>query len=143
MTAVLDTDLDGLSKGDIVLDTSVRVTRESLVRYAGAAIDFNPIHFSDRAAADAGLPGVLAHGMLTAALALQAVVDWAGGDSTVVRAYETRFTRPVVVPDGTGVELFVTGKVGLVADDALRVDLTVKADGATVLGKTQVTLARS
>ena len=43
------------------------VTRAQLAGYAEASGDHNPIHTSDRAAEEAGLPGVIAHGMLTAA----------------------------------------------------------------------------
>ena len=43
------------------------VTRSQLVRYAEASGDHNPIHTSVRAAEEAGLSGVIAHGMLTAA----------------------------------------------------------------------------
>ena len=48
---------------------TVRVTRAQLVRYAGASGDFNPIHWNERVAAEVGLPDVIAHGMLTMALA--------------------------------------------------------------------------
>src|SRR4051794_41592250 len=82
-----------------VLDArGFRVTRADLVRYAGASGDFNPIHWSDRIATSVGLPGVIAHGMYTFALASRAVADWAGGGSAVVTV-TGRFTRPVVVPD--------------------------------------------
>ena len=43
------------------------VTRSQLVEYAAASRDHNPIHTTDEAAEEAGLPGVIAHGMLTAA----------------------------------------------------------------------------
>ena len=43
------------------------VTRSQLVRYAEASGDHNPIHNSVRAAEEAGLSGIIAHGMLTAA----------------------------------------------------------------------------
>jgi acyl dehydratase len=143
VTSVLERPVFGaaLAKGDVVFEADVPVTRETLVRYAGAAGDFNPIHFSDDAASAAKLPGVLAHGMLTAALALQAAIDWAGGDSGLVRSYETRFTRPVVVPDGDGAHLAIAGKVGAVDESSVRIDVTVRVDGATVLGKTQVVFA--
>ena len=72
------------------------LTRDSLVRYAGASGDFNPIHYRDDVAASVGLPGVLAHGMLTMGFAVQPVVDWAG-DPGRVADYQVRFTRPVVV----------------------------------------------
>jgi len=49
-------------------ERTFRVTRLDLVKYAGASGDFNPIHWSDRFAASVGLPGVIAHGLLTMAL---------------------------------------------------------------------------
>lgn len=55
-----------LEVGAIVAKAGLRVAREDLVRYAGASVDLSPIQFSDAVAASAGLPGVLAHGMLTA-----------------------------------------------------------------------------
>ena len=73
-----------------------RVTRADLVRYAGASGDFNPIHWSDRVATGVGLPGVIAHGMFTMALAGRAVTAWVGGDPDAVVEYGVRFTRPVV-----------------------------------------------
>ena len=128
-----------LAVGQIVAERTIPLTRDSLVRYAGASGDFNAIHYRDDVAAGVGLPGVLAHGMLTMGAAVQAVVDWAGGASWV-RDYQVRFTRPVVVDAETGAELEVTAKVGALDQDAgtARIDLTVKADGATVLGKAQV-----
>ena len=35
----------------------------------GASGDFNPIHWNERVATGVGLPGVIAHGMFTMALA--------------------------------------------------------------------------
>jgi len=71
----------------------LHLTRADLVRYAGASGDLNPIHWSDRIATGAGLPGVIAHGMLTLGAAGRIVTDWVG-DSTRVRSYGARFTRP-------------------------------------------------
>jgi acyl dehydratase len=113
----------------------VRVTRADLVRYAGASGDLNPIHWSDRVATSVGLPGVIAHGMLTMALAGRLVTAWAG-DPSAVRSCSVRFTRPVVVPDddeGALVEL--SGKVTAVADGVATVAVTARFDGRTVLGK--------
>src|SRR3954447_11609309 len=89
-----------------------RVTRADLVRYAGASGDFNPIHWNDRTATSVGLPGVIAHGMLTMALAGRIVTDWVG-DPGAVTEFGVRFTRPVVVPDDDlGAQLQVTAVVG-------------------------------
>ena len=130
--------LDSLSLGDIVAESSFPLTRDSLVRYAGASGDFNPIHYRDDVAESVGLPGVLAHGMLTMGLAVQPVVEWLGGDSGRVTDYQTRFTRPVPVDAADGAELTVVAKVGAIDDEGTRIDLTVTFAGQTVLGKAQV-----
>ncbi|WP_448641159.1 MaoC family dehydratase [Geodermatophilus sp. URMC 63] len=119
-----------------------RVTRADLVRYAGASGDLNPIHWSDRVAASVGLPGVIAHGMLTMGLAARAVTDWAGDPGAVVE-YQVRFSRPVVVPDDeTGAEVTVRGRVGAVLDGGrVRVDLTVTSGGEKVLSLARATVA--
>ena len=126
-----------LTIGDVVAERTVHLTRESLVRYAGASGDFNPIHYRDDVAAAVGLPGVLAHGMLTMGLAVQPVVDWLG-NSGLVADYQVRFTRPVPVDAAEGAVLTVVAKVGVVDASGARIDLTVTFDGPTVLGKAQV-----
>ncbi|MBV2154800.1 MaoC family dehydratase [Kitasatospora sp. SUK 42] len=119
---------------------TVLVTREQLVRYAGASGDFNPIHWNERFAREVGLPNVIAHGMFTMASAIRAVTDWVG-DPGAVLEYKARFTNPVVVPDdGRGAELQVSGKVAAKLDDearTVRVDLTVTSAGQKVLGVTR------
>lgn len=131
--------LDRLTIGDVVAEQTYPLTRDCLVRYAGASGDFNPIHYRDDVAASVGLPGVLAHGMLTMGVAVQPVVEWAGDPARVVD-YQVRFTRPVVVDPSNGADVTVSAKVGQLDADArvARIDLTVTFDGATVLGKAQV-----
>jgi acyl dehydratase len=121
------------------LATSARtftVTRADLVRYAGASGDFNPIHYSDRVATAMGLPGVIAHGMLTMALAARAVSEWAGGPDRVV-SFSVRFTSPVLVPDDDeGVEVTVQGEAGEAGEDgSVPVTVTATCSGETVLGR--------
>jgi acyl dehydratase len=110
------------------------VTRADLVRYAGASGDFNPIHWNERVATGVGLPGVIAHGMLTMGIAARAVTEWTGDPGRLVE-YQVRFGRPVVVPDDDdGAELTVRGKVAALLDEGrARVDLTVTSDGEKVL----------
>ncbi len=133
---------DALSVGDVVAERTFERTSESRVRYAGASGDFNPIHYRDDVAASVGLPGVLAHGMLTMGLAVQPVVDWVGDPGRVVD-YQVRFTRPVVVDPESGATVEVVAKVGQLDTEAraARIDLTVSFDGQTVLGKAQVRIA--
>ncbi|NYF08913.1 acyl dehydratase [Leifsonia sp. AK011] len=128
--------------GDIVAEHTQHITRDSLVRYAGASGDFNPIHYRDDIAESVGLPGVLAHGMLTMGLAVQPVVDWLGTRGWV-SDYQVRFTRPVVVDPAEGATLTIVAKVGAVDDAGLRIDLTVTFNDATVLGKAQVRVTLS
>lgn len=110
------------------------VTRADLVRYAGASGDFNPIHWSDRVAAAVGLPGVIAHGMLTQALAARAVADWT--DHAEVLELGAKFTSPVQVPDDdTGVEVTVAATVQKVDGDRVTLALEVTSGGAKVLGR--------
>ncbi|HEY9323740.1 MAG TPA: MaoC family dehydratase [Agromyces sp.] len=132
-------DFASLTVGDVVAERSFPLTRDSLVRYAGASGDFNPIHYRDDVAAEVGLPGVLAHGMLTMGLAVQPVVDWVG-DPGRIADYQVRFTRPVVVDPQSGATVTVAAKVGQLDEAATvaRIDLTVKLGDDTVLGKAQV-----
>ena len=102
---------DEVEVGAPLPEQQLRVTRADLVRYAGASGDDNVIHWNERVARSVGLPDVIAHGMLTMALAGRVVTDWAGDPGAVVD-YGVRFSRPVVVPDdGAGALLTVGGTV--------------------------------
>jgi acyl dehydratase len=122
--------------GDELPPLEVRVRRADLVRYAGASLDFNPIHWNEKVADEVGLPGVIAHGMFTMALAGRLVTNWLNDPGAVVE-YGARFVRPVVVPnDADGALVELTGKVKEVRDDGTaRVDITAKFEGRGVLGK--------
>ncbi|ADG75578.1 MaoC domain protein dehydratase [Cellulomonas flavigena DSM 20109] len=136
--------LADLAVGQEVARRTLAVDRARLVRYAGASGDFNPIHWNDRVAASVGLPGVIAHGMWTMGAAVTVVVDWAGDPGAVVD-YQTRFTRPVPVPDPGEASVEVVATVGALDADAgtARVDLTVTVKGARVLGKAQAVVRLS
>ncbi len=140
-----------LRVGDVVAEREFHLTRDSLVRYAGASGDFNSIHYRDDVAKSVGLPGVLAHGMLTMGIAAQPVIDWLGDPGRLVD-YQVRFTRPVLVDAADGARVRVVAKVGAVDDSAsgaagaasteghsgARIDLTVTFSDETVLGKAQL-----
>ena len=114
-------------------------SRDSLVRYAGASGDFNAIHYRDDVAQAVGLPGVLAHGMLTMGAAVQSVVDFLG-DSGKVIDYQVRFTKPVLVDAAKGATLVVNATVIEIdeATNQARIDLSATCEGVVVLGKAQV-----
>ena len=127
-----------LEVGQVIGSREFLLTRDSLVRYAGASGDFNQIHYRDDIAAAVGLPGVLAHGMLTMGAAVQVAVDWVGNAGAVVD-YQVRFTKPVVVDPVNGAVLVVTGKVGEIdaENNVVRVDLEAVFEDNKVLGKAQ------
>ncbi|WP_394215674.1 MaoC/PaaZ C-terminal domain-containing protein [Brachybacterium vulturis] len=135
-------DLTALTVGQELARTRHELTRDTLVRYAGASGDFNPIHYNDAVAAEAGLPGVIAHGMLTMGTAITGLLD-AIADPTAVRAYTTRFTHPIPVPATGFVTLEVVAVVGALDAEAgtARVDLTAEVDGTKVLGRARATLS--
>lgn len=131
-----------LAEGDVVAQRELHFTRDRLVRYAGASGDFNPIHYRDDVAQSVGLPGVLAHGMLTMGAAGSVVTDWLG-TAAWVRDYQSRFTRPVPVDANEGATVAVTATVAAIDVEArtARIDLKVVFEGSTVLGKAQLLAA--
>ena len=126
---------DGVEVGTELPARTFTVTRATLVRYAGASGDFNPIHWNEKFAKEVGLPDVIAHGMFTMAEAIRVVTDWVGDPGAVVE-YGVRFTKPVVVPnDEQGATIEVSAKVAAKLDDnTVRVDLTATSAGQKVLG---------
>jgi len=135
---------EGRDIGDVLVGDSVELSRDSLVRYAGASGDFNPIHYRDDIAQSVGLDGVLAHGMLTMGLAVAPVTAWLG-DQGFVSSYQVRFTKPVYVPPTGSVTVAVS--VSLAKVDEPTAGLATLAlsvitqDGTTVLGKAFVVVS--
>lgn len=133
-----------LEVGQQIGTSTISITRQDLVRYAGASGDLNPIHWNQAFAEGVGLPGVITHGMFTMGAAVQLVTDWIGDPAAVVD-YQTRFTKPVVVEDTTaqpgepGAVIEVTGVVGAIDAErsTARIDLTVIFAGQKVLVKAQ------
>ena len=121
--------------GDTIGPVTVSVARETLVAYADASGDQNPIHQDEAFAKSVGLPDVIAHGMFTMGAAGSVVEQWAGDGGRVIE-FGTRFTKPVVVPQAGG-EIEVSGEVKSVDEQSRRatVELTATSDGAKVLGR--------
>jgi acyl dehydratase len=130
-----------IEAGAEIAPRQYQVTRADLVRYAGAAGDFNPIHWNERIAKSVGLPDVIAHGMFTMALAGRFLTEWAG-DPAAVTEYGVRFSAPVVVPDddkGATVEVsgVVTGKLD---GNQVTVDVTARSGDTKVLTRAHATV---
>lgn len=127
--------LASVSVGEVVGPVTVPVTRDTLVAYANASGDQNPIHQDEEFARSVGLPDVIAHGMWTMGAAGSVVAEWAGDAGRVVE-FGTRFTKPVVVPVG-GTEIVVAGTVKAVDAETGRVtvDVSVTCGDDKVLGR--------
>ena len=127
-----------LAIGQQISSSEYLLTRDSLVRYAGASGDFNPIHYRDDFAKSVGLDGVLAHGMLTMGVAAQVAADWVGDAGRIID-YGVRFTKPVWVDAVDGAVLVVTGKIGEIdlENRKVRIDISATFNETGVLGKAQ------
>ena len=138
-------DISQLDVGQVLVEQEYSLDREALVRYAGASGDFNPIHYREDVAKSVGLPGVLAHGMLTMGIAVQPLLKWCGSDYQL-ESYQVRFTKPLVVDANEGASLSVTATVGAINQSAegapsIRCDLCVESHtGEKVLGKAQAVI---
>lgn len=127
--------------GTVIPEVVFQIDRELLKRYADASGDQNPIHQDETFAKSVGLPDVIAHGMLTMALAGKFVSDWAGGPAAVLE-FSARFTKPVVVPANTKVDLTVSATVAEVQDGKVRLNLTATSGGVKVLGMAKALVAK-
>ena len=134
--------LSEVSVGDVVGPVTVPVSRDTLVSYADASGDQNPIHQDEAFARSVGLPDVIAHGMWTMGAAATVVTDWAGDAGRVVE-FGTRFTKPVVVPWEGGADIEVSAVVKSVDADTGRatIDLTAVCNGDKVLGRAVAVVA--
>jgi len=121
-----------LTKDQVLPEKSYAINRELLIAYANASGDQNPIHQDEAFAKSVGLPDVIAHGMLTMALAGKYLSDISGSEKVV--EFSARFIKPVIVPAGIDVSLSVTGKVIEVANGQAKIELTALCNEIKVLG---------
>ena len=129
-----------LAAGTTIPSQTYVINRQTLVDYANASGDQNPIHQNEEFAKSVGLPDVIAHGMLTMALASRFVAQWAG-DVSKVKEFSARFTKPVVVPAGVDVELVVSAVIDEVTARSVTLDITAECAGIKVLGMAKATIA--
>mgnify|MGYP001306990426 CR=1 FL=1 len=132
---------DDIQAGTELAPRQYQVTRRDLVRYAGASGDFNVIHWNERIAKSVGLPDVIAHGMLTMALAGRFLTEWAG-DPGAVAEYGVRFSAPVVVhDDDKGATVEVAGTVTEKLDGRrVAIDVTARSEGTKVLTRARAVI---
>lgn len=131
-----------INVGDVIPEQVFWIDRELLKKYADASGDQNPIHQDEDFAKSVGLPDVIAHGMLTMALAGKFVSDWAGGPATV-KEFSARFIKPVVVPANKKIDLTVSATVTEVEDDSVRLNINATSEGVKVLGMAKALVVKS
>ena len=127
--------------GTILEEKIFYVDRAMLKAYADASGDQNPIHQNEEFALSVGLPNVIAHGMLTMALAGKFVTDWAGG-SAAVKEFSARFVKPVIVPADQKVDLTVSGVVSEVDGQRIKIDISATSAGVKVLGMSKAVVVK-
>ena len=126
-------DFESINSGQDLPSLTKKVTVEQIRQYAEASGDRNPIHLDESFARSAGLPGVIAHGMLTMAFANQMVTDWLG-DRSRLKRLQGRFAGMVLPGD----EVTCTGTVVSKDEQARRVVINLvvtKQRGEKVLNK--------
>lgn len=131
-----------INVGDVITERVFWIDRELLKQYADASGDQNPIHQDEDFAKSVGLPDVIAHGMLTMALAGKFVSDWAGGPAAV-KEFSARFVKPVIVPAGKKVDLTVSATVAEVDGENVRLNINATSAGVKVLAMTRALVAKS
>lgn len=131
-----------INVGDVIAERVFWIDRELLKKYADASGDQNPIHQDEAFAKSVGLPDVIAHGMLTMALAGKFLSDWAGGPAAV-KEFSARFVKPVIVPARKKVDLTVSAKVAEVDGANVRLNISASSDGVKVLGMSKALVVKS
>jgi acyl dehydratase len=126
---------DDLKVGDDLGVHHTRLSRGDLVNYAGVAGDANPIHWDESIAKLAGLPDVIAHGMLTMGLGAGFVSAWSGDPGAVTR-YAVRLSAPAVVPANEGADIEFSGKVKSLDPETRTgvILVNAKSDGKKIFG---------
>ena len=124
--------MNQIENGTELAPKTFKINRQLLIDYANASGDQNPIHQDETFAKSVGLPDVIAHGMLTMALAGKYLSDISGSQNVI--EFSAKFIKPVVVPAGVDVSLIISGKVSDVTDGVAKIDLLAMCDDVKVLG---------
>jgi acyl dehydratase len=121
-----------LIAGQELTAKNFKINRQLLIAYADASGDQNPIHQDETFAKSVGLPDVIAHGMLTMALAGKYLSAIAGSEKVI--SFSAKFIKPVVVPADTDVNLTISGKVVEIVEGQAKIELTAICNEIKVLG---------
>ena len=124
--------MNQIENGTELAPKTFKINRQLLIDYANASGDQNPIHQDETFAKSVGLPDVIAHGMLTMALAGKYLSDISGSQNVI--EFSAKFIKPVVVPAGVDVSLIISGKVIDINDGIAKIELLAMCNEVKVLG---------
>ena len=127
--------------GTVIEEKVFYIDRALLKAYADASGDQNPIHQNEEYAMSVGLPNVIAHGMLTMALAGKFLTDWAGSPARI-KEFSARFVKPVIVPANQKVDLTVSAVVTEISNGNINVDISATSAGVKVLGMAKAVISQ-
>jgi acyl dehydratase len=127
--------------GTVLPEKIFYLDRALLKSYADASGDQNPIHQNEEFALSVGLPNVIAHGMLTMALAGKYVTDWAGGSAHVLE-FSARFIKPVIVPVDVKTDLTVSATITEIDGNRIKLELSATSYGIKVLGMAKAVVTK-
>lgn len=124
-----------IAVGDELPARTVQLTRGDLVNYAGVAGDVNPIHWNEEVASLAGLPDVIAHGMLSMGLGAGFVTDWLGDPGAILR-YGARLSNYTVIQAVSAGYVEFTDRIKSIDPEArtATVVLVAKSAGRKIFG---------
>ncbi|PUE33519.1 MaoC family dehydratase [Limnohabitans sp. Jir72] len=130
---------DALQVGDAICPLELPpVSRLTLALYCGASGDHNPIHVDTDFAHGAGMPDVIAHGMLSMAWLARLLTNWV--PQTAIRDYSVRFAAMTQVGESITCSGQVVEKFELDGERRVRLSLTamnaqghIKLSGEAVL----------
>jgi acyl dehydratase len=112
--------------------TTEPISRTTLALYCGASGDHNPLHVDIDFAKRAGMPDVIAHGMLSMAYLGRAVTDWVPVDR--MRSYSVRFAAMTAVGESVTCSARVAEKIVVAGERRVRLDLEARTgSGVTTL----------
>ncbi|MFE2958882.1 MaoC/PaaZ C-terminal domain-containing protein [Nocardia tengchongensis] len=112
---------------------AAHVDADQTYRYSPASGDPVPLHLDEQVAKDAGLPGIIAHGLCTMAMSSWGVLSQvAGSDVARLRRYAVRFSKLVFPNDDLETQIWKVGSANGITTYAFRTvrgEDTVLSDG--------------
>ena len=115
------------------------ISRTTLALYCGASADHNPLHVDVEFANKAGLPDVIAHGMLSMAYLGRALTNWAPIER--LRSFTVRFSSMTQVHDVVTCGGRIVEKFTAAGENRVRLELETRTQSGTVTSQGEAIIA--